>query len=181
MNFTTRKPARFIDDQALVRKIHSVCQIAKVCHVDTKRFVESSELVLSDLVRLADAASVVKGEPVETASEVAEWLFEEDAIAFLEKKCRNRYFLWMLLEQLATTTFPVNLLALARAHARVKAKIMDKRYGFQWTTPNQLIYTLKGLPPGFVFELWEEGKLLASRKSISDGFGIILNPLLIDD
>lgn len=181
MTFTTKKPVRFIDDRALVRRIQSEAQLAKVCHVDTRRFVESIELVLGDLKRLSGVASVVKGEAVQGAIEVAEWLFEDEAISFLKAKCSNRYWLWFLLERLNTTTFPVNTLALARAHARAKADIVDKRYGFQWTSPNELIYTLKGLPPGFVFELCEQGKVLAKRVSTGDGFSLTLNPLLIDD
>ena len=181
MNFTTRKPPRYIDDRALVYRIQRAAQLAKVCHVDTKSFVESPELVIGDLKRLAEQASVVKGETITDASGVCEWLFEEEAISFLKTKCRNRYWLWFLLERLNTTTFPVNAMALARAHARAKEKLLDKRYGFQWTTPGEIIRALQGLPPGFVFEIWDQGKVLANRKSISDGYGVILNPLLVDE
>ena len=181
MNFTNRKPARYIDDQALVREIHRVAELGIIKHASTRRFVESESLVTGDLLRLQTCAAVVKGDPAEGLEEVLAWMFDDDALRFIKSKCRNRYWLWCLLRKLQTTTFPVNVLALARAHARVKAEIEDKRYGFNWTTPAELIYTLKGLPPGFVFQIWEEGKVLAIREHFGDGFGIILNPLLIDE
>lgn len=181
MNFTTRKPARYVDDQALVRAIHQAADLGTVKHVDTRRFVESEELVISDLLRLQACAEVVKGDSVDGVDQVCSWMFEDDALDFIKAKCRNRYWLWRLMQKLKTTTFPINIIALARAHARVKDQIEDKRYGFNWTTPGALIYTLKGLPPGFVFQIWEDGKLLAIRDYSGEGLGIVLNPLLIDD
>ena len=180
-NFTTREPKQYVDCQALLWIIHKAAELGRVKHVDTRRYVESEELVVGDLMRLERAAGIVRGTPVETLSEVHEWLFEKDALAYIKAKCRNRYWLWFLMEQLDTVTLPINTLALTRAHARAKAKIVDKRYGFNWTRPHELIYTLKGLPPGFVFQIWDEGKVLANRNAPFDGYGIILNPLLLDD
>lgn len=181
MTFTKTTPARFIDDRKLVALIKSLAQEATELLKGERRFVEPESVITPELIRLAEAARVVTGEDVSTPSEVSEALFDEEARAFLSRKCKNRYWFFYLLTHLETSTFPVDVLALARAHARAKAAVLDRRYGFNWLTPADLIYGLKGMPPGFVFEMWETGRVLAHNNNVGDGFGIILNPLLIDD
>ena len=183
MIWTNKEPKQCIDPRKQVALIKRLAGEAKetVDHSDYKRFVEPVEVVLADLVKLAPAAAVVRGDKVESAEEVQEWLFEEDAIEFIKAKCRTRYFLWYLLERLETETYPINVLALARAHARAKDALQTKHYGFNWVRPAELIYSLKGMPPGFVFRLWESGLVIAYNNPNFDGFGIIINPLLLDD
>ncbi|MBI1271852.1 hypothetical protein GC174_15615 [bacterium] len=181
MTFTTKKPVRFIDDRKLAQSIRAIAEEGMEAFSGAKRFVEDAAVVAAELIRLAPAAQVVRGDRVDAQTEVEEWLFEADSLAFLKAHCRNRYWLWFLLSHLDTTQFPVTALALARAHARAKAAILDRRYGFNWVTPAELIYSLKGMPPGFVFELWETGRLLAHTDSVADGFGIIINPILLED
>jgi hypothetical protein len=132
-------------------------------------------------VKLAPAALIVKEAPSVTPAEVLEALFQKAALDLLLLKCRNRYWLWYLLARLETATFPIDPLAVARAHARAKAALYDNRFGFAFVQPLSLIWELKGMPPGFVIELWDSGKLLADPKHDSNGFSIMLNPLLIDD
>lgn len=181
MTFTTRKPVRVIDDRKLVRLIKDISLEGLKELSDKKRFVEPVELLEGDLIRFKRASQVIKGAEVSSSQEVKDWLFEEAAVSFLLEKCKNRYWLSFLMGQLETTVFPVTVLALARAQARAKLALEEKRYGFNWITPGELIYSLKGLPPGFVFELWEKGLLIAHQDTVSDGFGIIINPLLLAD
>lgn len=181
MTFTRAVPPRFIDDRKVVSLIKSSAQEAMDSLQGERRFVEPEHVITPELINLEEAAGEVLGEKPESLLAVVEALFDEEALAYLRGKCKNRYWLFFLLTHLETSTFPVDVLALARAHARAKAAILDRRYGFNWLTPADLIYSLKGLPPGFVFEMWETGRLLAHKDSVADGFGIILNPLLIDD
>lgn len=181
MVWTYAQPPRFIDDRKVVRTIKSIgeCLLGEL--KGEKRFIEPASTVLDELVHLAPAANLVKVDCAQTPEGVRAAMFQTQAIELLQAKCRNRYWLWYLLSRLDTSTFPIDALAVARAHARAKAALWDNRYGFGFIAPNSLIWELKALPPGFLFEMWDSGRVLADPRNDSNGYGVMLNPLLIDD
>lgn len=181
MVWTLAQPPRFIDDRKVVHTIKSIAQGRMDELASEKRFIEPASVVLDELVKLAPAADLVKVDCAHTADCVRVAMFQPAALELLQKKCRNRYWLWYLLSKLETSTFPVDAFAIARAHARAKTALYDNRYGFAFVLPINLIWELKGMPPGFVLDLWESGRILADPKHDSNGFSIMLNPLLIDD
>lgn len=181
MVWTFAHPQRFIDERKVVHTIKSIAQ-KRLLELDSaKRFIEPVETVLDELAQLAPAADLVKVDCNHAVADVRAAVFQDAAIELLQAKCRNRYWLWYLLSRLETATFPVDALAVARAHARVKQSLYDNRFGFGFVAPISLIWELKGMPPGFVLELWESGRILANPRHDSNGYPLILNPLLIDD
>lgn len=181
MVWTIAQPPRFIDEDKVVQLIRSVAE-KRLAELDgEKRFTQPADTVLGDMAELSAVAAQVKVDCKADAQSVREALFQEEAVAYIKEKCRNRYWFWFLLSKLATGTFPIDVLALARAHARAKDALYDNRFGFAFTKPISLIYELKGFPPGFVIELWEKGRILAGPQCDSNGFGLFLNPLLLDD
>ena len=107
-------------------------------------------------------------------------LFTPEALAYIELKCLNSYWFWYLISKVNTRALKFNEAAIARAHARAKDSMYDNRYGFAFIEPSPLEHQLKGLPPGFVFEMWHKGRLLAVHNA-SGEYKTLLNPLLIDD
>ncbi|MDZ4834025.1 MAG: hypothetical protein SGJ27_09640 [Candidatus Melainabacteria bacterium] len=181
MVWTYAQPQRFIDDRKVVRTIKSIGESRLAELKSEKRFIEPVSTVLDELVHLAPAANLVKLECAQTPEGVREAIFQPAALELLKAKCRNRYWLWYLVSRLDTSTFPINPLAIARAHARAKAALHDNRYGFAFIEPISLIWELKALPPGFLFEMWDSGRVLADPRNDANGYGVMLNPLLIDD
>src|SRR5262249_37414387 len=102
------------------------------------------------------------------------------ALELLLSKCRNAYWFWFVVGKIETRVFPISAYATARALARSKDAIADKRYGFNWIETVCLEWQLKQLPPGFVIEMWETGRLLAETSGF-DEFRVLLNPILVDD
>lgn len=181
MVWTFAQPQRFIDERKVVHTIKSIAQ-KRLLELDSaKRFIESTQVVLDELANLAPAADLVKVDCGNASADVRAALFQDAALELLKAKCRNRYWLWYLLSRMETATFPIDVLAIARAHARAKAALYDNRFGFGFVAPNSLIWELKGMPPGFVIDLWESGRILADPKHDSNGYSLMLNPLLIDD
>jgi hypothetical protein len=181
MVWTFAQPPRFIDERKVVHTIKDIAQKRLAEIGSEKRFIEPAQTVLDDLANLAPAAGLVKADCSSAFVDVRLALFQAPALELLQVKCRNRYWLWYLMSKLETATFPVDAFAIARAHARAKAALYDNRFGFGFVAPGSLIWELKGMPPGFVIELWETGRLLADPKHDSNGFSLMLNPLLIDD
>jgi len=181
MVWTFAQPQRFIDERKAVSSIRSTAEARLAELASAKRFIEPASVVLDELVHLAPAGQIVKQDKVAISQEVRDALFQKAALELIQAKCKNRYWLWYLLAKLDTATFPIDPLAIARAHARAKAALYDNRFGFGFVQPISLIWELKGMPPGFVLDLWESGKILADPKNDSNGFSIMLNPLLIDD
>lgn len=181
MVWTFAQPPRFIDERKVVHRIKTIAGTRMQELSADKSFVEPAQAVLDELVKLAPAADLVKQNCDHAPAGVGDALFQKAALELIQTKCRNRYWLWYLLSKLETSTFPVDALAIARAHARAKAALYDNRFGFGFVAPISLIWELKGMPPGFVIEMWDSGRLLADRKNDSNGYGVMLNPLLIDD
>lgn len=181
MVWTLAQPPRFIDERKVVHSIQSIAQRRLAELVANNRFIEAAQTVLDELEHLAPAGKLVKVDCTGAASDVRSALFQEAALTLIQAKCRNRYWLWYLLSKLETSTFPVNGLAIARAHARAKSALYDNRFGFGFVAPGSLIWELKGMPPGFVLELWESGRILADPRHDSNGYSLMLNPLLIED
>ncbi len=181
MVWTYAQPPRFIDDRKVVRTIQSIGESRLTALSSEKRFIEPANIVLDELVHLAPAANLVKVDCAPDPEAVRVAMFQTAALELLQAKCRNRYWLWYLLSRLDTSTFPVDVLAVARAHARAKAALYDNRYGFGFVERNSLIWELKALPPGFLFEMWDSGRVLCEHRHDANGYGVMLNPLLIDD
>ena len=181
MAFTATTPARFINERQVNGVIFSVASERLRLFTRDRRLIESEEVVLDELVHLARAAHVVHGACLRNAREVREALFSRQALDLIKIKCRNRYWLWFLLKELATDIYPVPVLAIARAHARAKKSISTNHFGFAFVKPIDLIWQLKGMPPGFVLKLWDTGLILSSTRDDGNGYSIVLNPLLIDD
>jgi len=179
MAFTVTDPPRFIDEREVNRIINSVAEASRGDFTSEKGLLQSKELILAEMPRLARAAQLVSGES--TAGDVSELLFQKDALELILAKCRNRYWLWSLLIELKTATFPVPALAVARAQARLKLAVGTNHFGFAWVTPADLIVQLKGMPPGFVLKLWDTGLILAGTRDDGNGYPIQLNPILVDD
>ncbi len=129
---------------------------------------------------LAPHASAIIGTKVQGHENALSTLFTPEALAYAERKCLNTYWFWYLVSRLNTRVLPVSETAIARAHARVKDSLYDNRYGFAFIEPAPLEHQLKGLPPGFVFEMWHKGRLLAVHNPSGD-YKVLLNPLLVDD
>lgn len=143
-------------------------------------FVQKWQDIKAHGALLAPHASAITGTKVQGADDTLKALFTPEALAYLERKCLNTYWFWYTLSKLSTRLLPVTEAAIARTHARVKDSLHDARYGFNFIEPSPLEHQLKGLPPGFVFEMWHKGRLLAVP-SASGEYKVLLNPLLIED
>lgn len=179
MTFTRTNPPRFVDDRKILGQITAIAE-EQLRLASDRMFIEKPEAIFKTAVALAAPASAVTGQSVSGHNEVLAALFEPAALALLENKCRNTYWFWFLLSKLATETFPVDAIAIARAHARAKDAMVDRRYGFNWIERTSLPHELKALPPGFLLEMWHTGRLLCHRPNSGD-YQVILNPILIDD
>ena len=118
MAFTATDPPRFIDEREVNRIINSVAEDSRGEFASEKGLLQPKELILAEMPRLARAARIVCGDC--TVTDVSAVLFQKDALELILAKCRNRYWLWSLLAELKTATFPVPALAVARAQARLK-------------------------------------------------------------
>lgn len=145
-----------------------------------KMFTQKWQDVKAEAQHLAPFASELTGATLKGHEDALAALFTPEALAYIERKCLNTYWFWYLLSKLNTRSLPVTEAAIARAHARVKDSLHDNRYGFAFIEPSPLEHQLKGLPPGFVFEMWHKGRLLAVHNHSGD-YKVLLNPLLIDD
>ncbi|MGD9680889.1 MAG: hypothetical protein AB7W16_06880 [Candidatus Obscuribacterales bacterium] len=179
MTFTATDPPRFIDEREVNRILNSVAEASRGDFASEKGLLQTKELILAEMPRLARAAQIVSGDS--KVADITEQLFQKDALELLLAKCRNRYWLWSLLAELKTATFPVPVLAIARAQARLKKAVGTNHFGFAWVTPADLIVQLKGMPPGFVLKLWDTGLILAGTRDEGNGYPIQLNPILVDD
>ncbi len=164
----------------LVAKIRDLAA-AKVAHGSLDpMFTQKWQDVKAEAQHLVAVASELTGTTVNGSEDALTALFTPEALAYAERKCLNAYWFWYLLSKLNTRVLPVGETAIARAHARVKDSLHDNRYGFAFIEPSPLEHQLKGLPPGFVFEMWHKGRLLAEHRHSGD-YKVLLNPLLIDD
>lgn len=143
-------------------------------------FTQKWQDVKAEAQHLVAFAAELTGTAVKSPEDALAALFTPEALAYAERKCLNAYWFWYLLSKLNTRVLPISETALARAHARVKDSLHDNRYGFAFIEPSPLEHQLKGLPPGFVFEMWHKGRLLAEHRHSGD-YKVLLNPLLIDD
>lgn len=192
MAWSSHKPPFFIDERKIAEVLRdTAAQRAK--SVKNRRFIEPSEEILADLVTLApvvqaiskDAfAAMSKSAAADTAAlsaAIRPFLFDDGAWELINTKCRNRYWMWCLLSQLKTGTFPVNALAIARAQARLKDSLRDMSYGFAHLEPGEVYSEGRNFPLGFILKKYEEGHLLADRRGGGTDYGVMLNPLLVDE
>lgn len=148
-----------------------------------RRFIaRTADEILREGAHLADVVRqhMGSGTEVKDHNEALNALFEPAALEHILKLCKNAYWFWYLVNNIQTNFLPVNVLAVARAHARVKDLIKDRRYGFDWVDHSILPHELKGYPPGFVLTIWEKGLILCEGWHY-DEYRVHLNPLLIED
>lgn len=182
MGFTRSQPARFIDERQVVEAIRLVAKERLLALNNDRMFIESPATILAEVQFLQASAAETSGSTRKQSDEVlASTLFEPDALELIKTKCKNRYWFWYLIAKLEPATFPLNGLAVARAHARAKDSLWDNRYGFAFVQPTPLEYQLKQMPPGFVLELWHKGRLLCYPPPDTGEYSVILNPILIED
>jgi|AGTN01.1.fsa_nt_gi hypothetical protein len=193
MAWSSHKPPFFIDGRKIAEVLRdTAAQRAK--SVKNRRFIESSEEISADLTTLApvvqaiskDAfAAMSKGasanDPTSLSAAIRPFLFDDGAWELINTKCRNRYWMWCLLSHLKTGTFPVNALAIARAQARLKDSLRDMSYGFAHLEPGEVYSEGRNFPLGFILKKYEEGHFLADRRSGGTDYGVMLNPLLVDE
>jgi len=161
-------------------KIKQVAQEQLALHANDHHFVQSRETVIKEALLLNDVAAQLKGCYCDCPENVLAAIFEPAAVELILAKCKNAYWFWYLIDKIETQAFPVTALAVARAHARAKDAMNDRRYGFNFIETVSLPHQLKQLPPGFVLEMWHKGRLLCEGSGFGE-FTVILNPLLIDD
>ncbi len=181
MVWTKAQPPRFIDERHVLQELRTLSLSRMKETEQGKRFIEAGPTVLKELELLQPIADLVKERCPRTAAGTQEALFDKAALELLTSKCVNRYWLWYLLSHLSTATFPMDALAIARAQARAKAALYDNRFGFGFVGDAGLIFELKQMPPGFVLELWDSGKIVCDPKGGSNGYPVLLNPILVDD
>ena len=164
----------------LVAKIRDFAadQVAHGSH--DKMFTQKWQDIKAQAEHLAVFASELKGTTVKGHEDALAALFAPEALAYIERKCLNSYWFWYLISKVNTRILKFSETAMARAHARAKDSMYDNRYGFAFIEPSPLEHQLKGYPPGFVFEMWHKGRLLAEYNPSGD-YKTLLNPLLIDD
>lgn len=143
-------------------------------------FTEKWQAIEKEGLHLTALAAELSGHKIAGHEDALAELFTADARAYIQRKCLNAYWFWYLLSRLNTRELAADLAAVARAHARVKDGLAENRYGFATIEPSPLEHQLKGLPPGFVFEMWHKGRILAEYRPHGE-YKTILNPLLIDD
>ncbi len=164
----------------LVAKIRDFAleQVAHGSH--DKMFTQKWQDVKAQAEHLAVFASELTGTTIKGSEDALAALFTPEALAYAERKCLNTYWFWYLISKVNTRVLKFSETAIARAHARAKDSMYDNRYGFAFIEPSPLEHQLKGLPPGFVFEMWHKGRLLAVHNHTGD-YKTLLNPLLVDD
>lgn len=164
----------------LVAKIRDFAneQVAHGSH--DKMFTQKWHDIGAQGEKLAPFACELTGKTLKGTDDVLDALFTPEALAYIERKCLNAYWFWYLLSKVNTRVLKFSEASIARAHARAKDSLHDNRYGFASIEPSPLEHQLKGLPPGFVFEMWHRGRLLAVYNPSGD-YKALLNPLLIDD
>jgi hypothetical protein len=193
MAWSSHKPPFFIDERKIAEVLRDTAA-ARAKLVKNRRFIEPAEEILADLVTLApvvqaiskDAfAAMSKGasanDPTTLSAAIRPFLFDDGAWGVITSKCRNRYWMWCLLAQLQTGTFPVNALAVARAQARLKDSLRDMSYGFAHLQPGEVYSEGRSFPLGFILKKYEEGHFLADRRNGGTDYGVMLNPLLVDE
>ena len=173
-------PPRFIDEKLVVDAIKQVASQRLQALSENRMFRASTPDMQTEFLLLSQAATLVSGHKKTDAGAVAQALLEPAALELIQRKCLNPYWFWYLLEKLQPAAFPLDAACLARAHARAKDSLYDNRHGFAFVSSNCLEHQLKQLPPGFVFELWHKGRLIADRVD-SGEYPIHLNPLLLED
>ncbi len=164
----------------LVAKIRDFAAEQVVHGSHDKMFTQKWQDIKAQGEKLASFASELTGKAVKGHEESLCALFTPEALAYIELKCLNSYWFWYLISKVNTRVLKFNEASIARAHARAKDSLHDNRYGFAFIEPSPLEHQLKGLPPGFVFEMWHRGRLLAVYNPSGD-YKALLNPLLIDD
>lgn len=164
----------------LVAKIRDFAaeQVAHGSH--DKMFTQKWQDIKAQAEHLAVFASELTQSTVKGHEDALAALFTPEALAYIESKCLNSYWFWYLISKVNTRVLKFGVTAIARAHARAKDSMYDNRYGFAFIEPSPLEHQLKGLPPGFVFEMWHKGRLLAVYNPSGD-YKTLLNPLLVDD
>lgn len=171
---------RFIDERKIVTELRQLAKGRLEALDSCRMFVASRQDVINEFQALNDLALEVAGRRPVDALATAKALLEPEALELVESKCVNAYWLWYLLDKVQPAAFPLDLAALARAHARAKDSLHDNRHGFAFINSNCLEHDLKLLPPGFVLELWHKGRIVAVRTD-SGEYPVRLNPLLIED
>lgn len=171
---------RFINEDSVVAAIRQIAGARLRVLENERMFASKPAEVLSEFFLLNEVALTVTGRRPVGAEATALALFQADALELALHKCANAYWLWYLLDKVRTAAFPLDITAVARAHARAKDSLYDNRHGFAFISPNSLEHDLKMLPPGFVFEMWHKGRLIAQRTD-SGEYPVQLNPLLLED
>ena len=181
MGWTASDPPRFIDEKRVTSLIRQVSELRLKELEFARPWIETDDLVSSEFRNLSAAAHMVLQGCPSGEESLKTALFTDDALSLLLKKCRNRYWMWYLLSRIETSCYPVDSLAIARAHARSKDSLYDNRHGFAFVSPAGVYHEMRGMPLGFTLEMWHRGQILARNRSGGDGFEVMLNPLLIDD
>lgn len=177
---STYNPRVFGSEKKIIDAIKSVAEEKLKAHADQLHFVVKPETVLKEAEALSAVAEKVSGNKPKDNAEILSTLFTPEAIELITQKCRNQYWFWYLLARLETRKVPVDVLGIARAHARARESMKETRYGFNWAESANICYELKALPPGFAFEMWHKGRVLATG-SFSGEYSVMLNPLLVED
>ncbi len=181
MTWSRSKPPKFIDVKKISTLIRETAKAQMQTLSDTRPYIEQPQVVLAELSNLVSAAREANQGPTKNDEELRGVLFDAEALELLALKCRNRYWMWYLLSFVETSQYSLDKLAIARAHARAKDSLYDNRFGFAFVNPNGIYHEMKSLPLGFVLEMWDKGRILASRREDANGYSVILNPILVDD
>ncbi len=171
---------RFIDETKVVEAIKAAAQVRLHVLNDKRMFVAPRADVMNEFTLLNHVALSVQGRRPAGALATAQALLDSDALELVLSKCVNPYWLWYLLDKVQPAAFPLDLPAIARAHARAKDSLHDNRHGFAFVNPNCLEHDLKLYPPGFVLEMWHKGRIVAEKLD-SGEYPVRLNPILIED
>lgn len=180
MSQPTYNPRVFGAEKKIIDAIKRVAEEKLKAHEDQLHFCVKPETVLKEAEALSAVAEQVSGEKPKDSAEVLATLFTPEAIELIKEKCRNQYWFWYLIARIETRKVPIDVLGIARAHARARESMKETRYGFNWAESANICYELKGLPPGFAFEMWHKGRVLAIG-NFSAEYTVMLNPLLVED
>lgn len=173
-------PRVFGAEKKIIDAIKRVAEEKLKAHEDQLHFCVKAETVLKEAEALSAVAEMVSGKKPKDSAEVLATLFTPEAIELIKEKCRNQYWFWYLINRIETRKVPIDVLGIARAHARARESMKETRYGFNWAESANICFELKAIPPGFAFEMWHKGRVLAIGNFTGD-YTVMLNPLLVED
>lgn len=170
----------FIDERKVVDALKQVAKARLQVLANERMFIADRKVIVAEFNLLSDVALTVSGRRPADAEAIAKDLLDPGALELVLEKCVNPYWLWYLLEKVQPAAFPLDVTAIARAHARAKDSLWDNRHGFAFVNASCLEHGLKQYPPGFVLEMWHKGRIVAQQVD-SGEYPVRLNPLLLED